>query len=154
MFVDRSVRYLSSLGGISTSRVLHLAACTTSSDGNGTHIGAKLIDSPVINQAILVKHRVRPHEEFLFGYRLEMATKIVVPADPRDLSQGGESFFVDQRGFKGKLREIGDYPNGGLDADSEILHRIAELPSLDRFFVRSHLQTSGIDVPAGCLELP
>ena len=103
---------------------------------------------------MLVKHRVRPHEEFLFGYRLDLATKIIVPADPADLSRGGKSFFVDQRGFKGKLREIGQYPNGGLDADSEILQRISELPSLDLFLVRGHLQMCGIEVPAGCLELP
>jgi hypothetical protein len=147
------VRYLSSLGGASTSRVLNLATCAAAGGLNGNRKSRGLFQSPVVSRAILVKHRVRPHQEFLFGYRVEVATKIIVAADPADLSRGGESFFVDQRGFKGKLQEIGRYPNGGLDADSEILHRLAELPSLDPFLARGHLQMCGIDVPGGCLEL-
>lgn len=153
MFVDRSVRYLSSLRGVSTSRVLNLGASGCGVHTNGGSKPQTLFQSPVISRAILVKHRVRPHEDFLFGYHIQVATKIVVPADPADLSLGGESFFVDQRGFKHKLQEIGRYPNGGLDADAETLHRIAEVPALDAFLVRAHLQSHGMDVPAGCLEI-
>src|SRR5689334_22660055 len=140
MFVDRSVRYLSALGGSSTPRVLNLAACAATRGSHGGQTPRHLIQSPVIGHAILVKHRVRAHEEFLFGHRIDLGTKVIVPADPADLSLGGESFFVDQRGFSGKLREIGRYPNGGLEGDSEILQRISELPSLDLFLVREHLQ--------------
>ncbi|HSC18966.1 MAG TPA: hypothetical protein VLC74_08640 [Rhizomicrobium sp.] len=153
MFVDRSVRYLSCLRGVSTSRVLNVGAAACAIGSNGGPKTPALFQSPVLGRAILVKHRVRPHEEFLFGYHLDVATKIIVPADAADLTQGGESFFVDQRGFKHKLQEIGRYPNGGLDADCELLQRVAALPVLDTFLVRAHLQSHGIEVPAGCLEL-
>lgn len=153
MFTDRSVRYLACLRGVSTSRVLHLGASGCAAESNDGPNPETLFHSPVIGRAILVKHRVRPHEEFLFGYHMDLATKIIVPADAADLSQGGESFFVDQRGFKHKLQEIGRYPNGGLDADCDTLHRIADVPALDRFLVRAHLQAHGGEVPAGCLEL-
>jgi len=153
MFVDRSVRYLSCLRGVSTSRVLNLRVLGSAMGSNGGSTRRSLFESPVISRAILVKHRVRPHEEFLFGYHMDMATKIIVPADAADLSQGGESFFVDQRGFKHKLQEIGRYPDGGLDADCETLQRIAEVPALDVFLVRAFLQSRGVEIPAGCLEL-
>jgi len=153
MFVDRSVRYLSCLRGASTSRVLNLGASGCAAGTNGGPKAPALFHSPVLGRAILVKHRVRPHEEFLFGYHLDFATKIIVPADVADLRQGGESFFVDQRGFKHKLQEIGRYPNGGLDADCETLQRLADVPALDVFLVRAHLQSHGIEVLTGCLEL-
>ena len=153
MFVDRSVRYLSCLRGVSTSRVLNLGASGCAVGNNGAPKAPTLFHSPVLGRAILVKHRVRRHEEFLFGYHLGVATKIIVPANAADLTQGGESFFVDQRGFKHKLREIGRYPNGGLDADCELLQRLADLPALDVFLARAHLQSHGIEVPGGCLEL-
>lgn len=146
---DRSVRNLTALSGASTSRVLNLAAIARSRAEKGLprEAHAPLFDSPVINSAILVKHRLRADESYLFPSHRSTATKIIVPFDVNDLACGGRSFFYGQRGFGDALADIGNYSEKqSTKRDSEVLRLIDTIPSLDPFLLREYLKSNDIKV--------
>jgi hypothetical protein len=106
---DRTVRFLSALGGASTSRVLNLFRIAADNAGNPEYRDNPLFLSPVINRSFLLKHRTRTDDAYLFASPRTVATKILIPFDLTDLRTGGRSFFVDQRGYVDTLREAGSY---------------------------------------------
>jgi hypothetical protein len=138
--LDRSVRSLVSLGDASTSRVLNLVSIAKQKSEDADYAAAPLFLSPVINNAFLVKHRLRPHEAYVFREPANIATKIIIPFDPQDLKLGGRSMFVGQKGFRETLQEIGRYAEGGLERDMDVLRLVGEVPSLDPFLLREHLK--------------
>jgi len=144
---DRSVRFLSALGGASTSRVLNLARITADNADNAEHSEKPLFVSPAINRCFLLKHRTRADDAYLFSSPRSIATKIVIPFDPTDLRAGGRSLFVDQRGYVETLREAGGYSRTeALERDVSVLRLLNAVPSLDPFLVREHLRNNGIEV--------
>ena len=152
--VDRSVRYLSALGGASTSRVLNLMAIARANADNPDHKGKPLFASPVFNRAMILRHRVRGDESYLFDARRSVATKIIVPFDDSDLKLGGRSFFIDQRGYQETMREFGNYrDDNGFERDLEILRLIDGVPSLDPFLLREHLRMNQFDVGDSYFEI-
>jgi len=154
MFVDRSVRYLSSLGNASTSRVLNLMAIALTRADDPEHKAKPLFSSPVLNRSILLRHRVRADETYLFHSRRSVATKIIVPFDERDLKLGGRSFFVDQRGYQETIQQIGNYRDShDVERDLEILRLIDTVPSLDPFLLREHLRMNQFDVGSCYFEI-
>jgi hypothetical protein len=154
MFVDRSVRSLGSLGGASTSRVLNLLAIALTRAEDPEHAAKPLFCSPVFNRSILLRHRVRGDETYLFHSRRSVATKIIVPFDERDLKLGGRSFFVDQRGYQETVQQIGNYKDGvGVERDLEVLRLIDAVPSLDPFLLREHLRMNEFDVGSCYFEI-
>jgi hypothetical protein len=140
---DRSVRYLTSLKGASTSRVLNLTAVAAASGETEEYVKAPLFASPVINSAIILKHRIRADESYLFSQPKSVATKIIVPFDCKDLKAGGRSFFVDQIGYLETLRDVGHYRDT-IDRDLRVLDILNGLPSLDPFLLREHLRANSI----------
>ena len=66
MYLDRSVRYLNALGNASTSRVLNLMPIAKQHGHEDDFKSRPLFQSPVMNSAILLKHRVRADESYLF----------------------------------------------------------------------------------------
>jgi hypothetical protein len=138
--LDRSVRSLVSLGDASTSRVLNLVSIGKHNGEDAEYAAQPLFLSPVINNAFLVKHRLRPHETYVFREPTGIATKIIIPFDSRDLRLGGRSVFVGQKGFRETLQEMGRYPDGGLERDLDVLRIVGEAPSLDPFLLREHLK--------------
>lgn len=148
MPTDRSLRPLTSLEGASTSRVLNLLAIAQRWRDDPDYRVCPLFLSPVINSAIILKHRLRGDESYLFDEPRIVATKIIVPFDPRDLSVGGRSWFVGQRGFADALAKLG-HNGGGTDRDRMVLSLIDKVPSLDPFLLREHLKTHEIEV-ANC----
>lgn len=140
---DRTVRYLSALSGASTTRVLNLASIAKASADSPEHKSAPFFTSPVLNAAIILKHRVRSDETYLFPTSRPVATKIIIPFDTNDLRAGGRSFFVDQRGYLESLREIGNYRDSSMDHDLAVLRILNMLPSLDPFLLREHLRAQG-----------
>jgi len=144
--VDRIVRFLCSLDGASTSRVLNLRHIARINASDPEHGAKPLFLSPVINTAFILKHRLRPDETYLFPSARSAGTKIIVPVDPSDLRAGGRSLFIDQRGFLESLREAGHYNDEKLERDVGVLRLLDAIPSLDPFLLREHLRANNIDV--------
>ncbi len=146
MAIDRTVRLLTSLNRASTSRVLNLAMIAAANANNAEHRAQPLFVSPAINSSILLKHRVRADDSYVLGDSARaVATKIIIPFDPKDLRSGGRSFFVGQKGFRDILREIGQYTGeSGMDRDVEVLRLINRVPSLDPFLLREQLRGRAI----------
>ncbi len=143
---DRTVRFLSALGGASTSRVLNLFRIARDNADNPEHLEKPLFISPVINKAFLVKHRTRSDETYLFSAPRAVATKIIVPFDAEDLRAGGRSLFVEQRGYTESLRMAGNYTPESLERDLMVLRLLNAVPSLDPFLLREHLRNNRIEV--------
>ncbi|MEO7054334.1 MAG: hypothetical protein ABI191_05120 [Rhizomicrobium sp.] len=148
MAVDRIVRFLCSLDGASTSRVLNLRHIARINAEDPEHAGKPLFLSPVINTAFILKQRIRPDETYLFPTARSAGTKIIVPVDPSDLRAGGRSIFIDQRGFLETLREAGHYSDANLERDMGVLRLLNAIPSLDPFLLREHLRANNIEVAA------
>jgi hypothetical protein len=143
---DRSIRFLHTLGGASTSRVLNLCHIAKSAKNDPEYAEKPLFRSPVINTAFIFKHRVRSDESYLFNSARTAATKVIVPFDLNDLRSGGRSIFIEQRGFEESLRQLGNYNSENLIRDLGVLRLINTIPSLDPFLLREHLLNNGIDV--------
>jgi hypothetical protein len=144
--VDRVIRFLSSLDGASTSRVLNLRHIARINAGDPEHGAKPLFLSPVINTAFVLKHRIRPDETYLFASTRSAGTKIVVPVDPSDLRAGGRTIFIDQRGFVESLRDAAHATDERLERDIRVLRLLNAIPSLDPFLLREHLRANEIDV--------
>jgi len=144
--VDRSVRFLSALGGASTSRVLNLHRIAMDHAKDPEHAQKPLFLSLTINRAFLLKHRTRADEAYLFPSPKTVVTKIIIPFDAHDLRAGGRSLFVDQRGYADMLRSAGHYSDDALDRDLWVLRLLNAVPSLDPFLLREHLRNNNIDV--------
>ena len=148
MASDRSIRFLSALGGASTSRVLNLYRIAADNKDDPEHAEKPLFLSPIINRAFLLKHRTRADESYLFGSPKAVATKIIIPVDSADLKAGGRSLFVDQRGYADMLASAGNYSGDALDRDLWVLRLLNAVPSLDPFLLREHLRNNKIEVAA------
>ena len=144
MAVDRSVRSLTALSGASSSRVLNLAAIMATQTDNPAFFSNPLFSSPVLNGAIILKHRLRSDEVDAFQPRRAVATKVIIPFERSDLRAGGRSLFVGQRCFEEMLREVGNYcANHDIKRDLEVLRLLDSVPSLDPFLLREHLRDNG-----------
>jgi hypothetical protein len=145
---NRTVRFLSALGGASTSRVLNLYRIAADNADNPDYREKPLFLSPVINRSFLLKHRIRADEAYLFDSPRTVATKLLIPFDMNDLRAGGRSLLVDQRGYIDMLREAGRYSAEKLERDCRVLHLLNAVPSLDPFLLREHLRNNQIEVAA------
>jgi hypothetical protein len=145
---DRSVRFLDALGGASTSRVLNLFKIARDNANNPEHGDKPLFLSPIINRAFIIKHRARADETYLFPNPRSAATKIITPFDEDDLRAGGRSLFVEQRGYREALRQMGSYRDEQLERDYNVLRLLDAVPSLDPFLLREHLRNHEIEVAA------
>jgi hypothetical protein len=140
------VRFLDALGGASTSRVLNLFKIARDNANNPEHADKPLFLSPIINRAFIIKHRARADETYLFASPRSTATKIITPFDETDLRAGGRSLFVEQRGYREALRQMGAYRDEKLERDFNVMRLLDAVPSLDPFLVREHLRNHEIDV--------
>ena len=146
---DRVMRSLRALERTaSTSRVLNLLAVEADSAHRPEHQQAPLFKNRVLNTAIILKHRLRNDDIYLFDEARPTATKIIIPFDRRDLGLGGQSVFVGQRGWADVLVEACN-ASGEMGRDLATLRLIDMLPSLDPFLLREHLRRHGVLV-ASC----
>ena len=146
---DRLTRSLRALDRTaSTSRVLNLLAIEIQSGHRPEHREAPLFRNRILNTALVVKHRLRSDDIFLFDEIRPNATKIIIPFERSDLGLGGQSFFVGQRGWVELLREACN-EHTDMARDLATLRLIDQLPSLDPFLLREHLRRHGVMV-AGC----
>jgi hypothetical protein len=141
---DRLTRSLRALDRTaSTSRVLNLLAIEAQSGHRPEYSEAPLFRNRVLNTALVVKHRLRTDDIFLFDEIRPNATKVIIPFERSDLGLGGQSFFVGQRGWIDLLREAcNDHTD--MARDLTTLRLIDQLPSLDPFLLREHLRRHGM----------
>ncbi len=137
---DRTARSLRSLERTaSTSRVLNLLAIAAHNVGRPDWTDRPLFRNRVLNASMILKHRLRPDETYVFDDYRTSATKIIIPFERSDLALGGQSFFVGQRGWMDLLREA-CADSRALDHDLTVLRLLDGLPSLDPFLLREHLR--------------
>lgn len=137
---DRSSRSLRALERTaSTSRVLNLLAIAAQNGDREDWEEQPLFLNRVLNASMILKHRLRPDETYLFDDYRTAATKIIVPFERSDLGLGGQSLFIGQRGWMELLREACT-DSRTLEQDIRILRLLDKLPSLDPFLLREHLR--------------
>lgn len=145
---DRAVRNLENLErSASTARVLNLLQIAKTHRHTAAWSEKPLFQTPELNTALVVKHRLRRNETDMFRGRRQIATKVIIPIDGHDLKTGGRYVFVNQMHFERTLMEVFGVPPDHPDVQT--LRLIDKLPSLDPFLLREQLSRSGID-PAPC----
>ena len=145
---DRAVRNLANLRkSASTARVLNLLQVWRQHGRTAAWKKQPLFQNPILNKALIIKHRLRRNEIDQFRVRRYVATKIILPIDQDDLRIGGRYLFVDQIGFDKTLEEsFGISPH---HPDRRTLRLVDELPGLDPFLLREQLRRNGL-APAAC----
>jgi hypothetical protein len=137
---DRSFRSLSGLEKTaSTSRVLNLAAVASQNLGDPEYESSPFFKAAALNGAVIIKHRLRADEQYIFDQSRRITTKVIIPFERTDLGLGGRSLFVGQRGWQELLYQL----RGSADdeaRDIALLEALDELPSLDPFLLREHLK--------------
>ena len=145
MTSQAEIRSLTSLvETASTARVLNLARLHR----RGSRVARKLplFRHASLDRAIILKHRLRPHERDWFDNPPAVATKVMIPIDTDDLRVGAHSFLVGQRGVHAIYAQaLGVDPDPeGDDPDRRVLTALNELPTLDPFLTREHLKRRGV----------
>ncbi len=129
----------------STSRVWNLAAIANHNANNPEHTSSPLFKSPVLNGSVILKHRLRGDERYLFDISPHTTTKLIVPFAASDLSLGGRSLFIEQRGWRLLLEQLTGQVDD-MNHDASLLEAICELPSMDPFLLREHLKRRGFTI--------
>ncbi len=143
---DRAVRNLGALEKTaSTSRVLNLVAVGNTHRSDPDYRVHPFFDNAILNQAIILKHRIRADERFVFDDQRQVATKVIIPFERTDLRMGGRSFFIGQRGWTHMVDEIGG-ESASQQRDLSLMLALDELPSLDPFLLREHLNRRGFPI--------
>ena len=137
---DRALRSLARLQNSgATSRVLNLNRLHRQYDGLAEHREQPFFRHPLLNKALIVKHRLRENEKDLFDDYRSSATKVILPIDGADLSSGGRYVFVGQQGYEAILTNaLGASTDGQFDRKT--LDILGKLPSFDPFLMREHLR--------------
>jgi hypothetical protein len=126
----------------STSRVLNLVAVSKTHGSTPEYSEQPFFKNKVLNKVIILKHRLRADDRFNFDVYSATATKVILPFECGDLSLGGQSFFIGQRGWADLLYEACNDADD-LARDIEVLRIIDGLPSLDPFLLRESLRVNG-----------
>lgn len=144
----RTIRPLAALQSSgSTSRVLNLCAVQARDSADPDYSAKPFFLSPVLNTSIVVKHKIRPDERYLFAGAPTSATKVIVPFHTAELGLGARALFIGQRGWEDMLRELCTDVRV-YERDRQVVELLDALPSLDPFLLREHFKTHQIDVAA------
>lgn len=144
--ITPEIRRLSALQhSASTARVLNLVSSNQLLTAAERSSAQRFFQNRVLNNSLVIKHRIRPHELDLFREPRRVATKVVIPIDPQDLKLGGSFFFLGQRDFDVIAKnEFGGALLPG-QRDRLLLELLDSLPSFDPFLLRGQLQRHGLD---------
>lgn len=150
----RNYRCLSGLEDASTSRVLNLVAITKKHGHNREFRDNPLFRSRVLNNTIILKHRLRADELDRYAPDRVVGTKVIVPFECNNLKAGGKSFIVGQYGFEKMVREVALHADDiEEDRDFQVLKLLDQIPSLDPFLLREHLRSNGVNVHNSYFEI-
>lgn len=150
MAVDRSIRRLTTLErSASTARVLNLHAIHKREPDDPELLARPFFENRILNRSIVLKHRLRPHEQLEFSSAASTVTKVLIPIDHTDLRAGARSFFVGQNNFEDLMDSAfgGELKPGGRDR--RVLDLLAELPSLDPFLLRERMRANDLNAARG-----
>ena len=136
MVRHRHFRPLNNLRCASTARVLNLLSVAETHGQTDEYKEKPFFRAPQLNTAILLKHRLRRDDTFLFDSGRTTALKVILPFAGDDLRLGGRSFFFKQRGYMDCLTEIVKGSDSDIDRDVRALQLLDELPSLDPFLLK------------------
>ena len=143
---DRSVRNLGALQKTaSTSRVLNLLAVGSQHKDDPEYVTQPFCENAILNESVILKHRLRADERYVFDYQRHVATKVIIPFERSDLRMGGRSFFVGQRGWTAMVQELSGEEKS-TSRDISVLEALDEIPSLDPFLLREHLNRRGFPI--------
>lgn len=147
---DRTIRSLIALEqSASTARVLNLVATHRRLPNDETLEAQPFFQNKLLNHGLVVKHRVRPHEQELFYRPMTTVTKVLAPIDGSDLRCGARYLMLGQRNFDEAAEAMfGDLLKPGAP-DRLVLDLIEELPSLDPFLLKEHLRRNGFEPARG-----
>ncbi|OXE36324.1 MAG: hypothetical protein CGW95_08435 [Phenylobacterium zucineum] len=143
------IRLVRNLGDLqktaSTSRVLNLLSVRMQHGNEPDYITQPFFLNLTLNESLVLKHRVRSDEQYVFKGKKHVATKIIIPFEKSDLKLGGRSFFVGQTLWIEMLQSLA---REGKDfaRDILLLEALDELPSLDPFILREHLRRRGFEI--------
>ncbi len=143
---DTQYRSLESLARTgSTSRALNLVRIGDEQADQPDYAAQPFFATPVLNRAIILKHRLRLDEVDSLKLGRRLATKVIIPFDRKNLAIGGSALFVGQSGW---IDILSEYSVGeeALDRDARMLECLDELPSFDPFLLREHLRRHGFQV--------
>ena len=143
----RSLEMLHKYG--STSRVLNLYRVYERYSGQPDYEEQPFFKNSKLNRCIIVKHRLRPDEQYLMPRRQKVVTKLIFPLINESLNFGGQAVFVNQNNFKNVLASATSSNPEALREDMELLTLINKLPSVDPFLLREYLRKNK-RFPADC----
>lgn len=140
-----TVRSLEALtGSASTSRVLNLHSVAKRFGAEPDYAARPFFQDPVLNRAIVVKHRLRLDERYRFPAGRSVVTKVIFPFDGSDLAIGGQSVIVNEPGYRESLADAVRVSERQLTPDFERLALLDSLPSLDPFLVREQFRRNDL----------
>lgn len=125
-----------------TSRVIDMVGIQERFDDDEIR-QRSILKTPILRNAFVIKHNVRPHERAILPDNTSVATKIIMPMSVQNLSAGGYSVFVEQSDFADLVSEfIGSHQMGQAQfaQDQERLRLLKGLPSFDPFLLREALR--------------
>lgn len=145
----REIRNLANLNRTwSSCRILNLAKIYTAYKDSDDYNAKPLFEHSALNRALIMKHTLRLDERDLFPNGRRTVTKIILPYDPYDLRLGGRSFFLRQTGYETLMRSYLGIEDLSKNRDAKVLRCLDDLPSLDPFLLREHLDKAGFN-PSG-----
>ncbi|QUD87869.1 hypothetical protein [Phenylobacterium montanum] len=127
----------------SSARLLSLFGVHKRYGGDPLYRAEPFFRDPVLNRAIILKHRLRRDEMDLFPDGRLTTTKIILPIDGRDLRLGGRSVLVGQAGYDGIMESVFGARWAADDGDRHLLELIDSTLSVDPFLLREHLRRNG-----------
>lgn len=98
-----------------------------------------------LNRSIVIKHRLRVDERYVFEGSRVQATKLIVPFTASDLTLGARSLFIGQRGWRAMIKDLSD-GRSDITRDIKLLEIIDKLPSFDPFLLREHVARHGFNI--------
>jgi hypothetical protein len=142
---DRNIRSLSLLNAHgSSSRVLNLVSVWRKHADEEDYSARPFFRNPLLNRAIILKHKLRRHEYELFDRPRSTATKLIFPIDTMDLRSGGRSVFLNQKGYEDAIRSTFGINAYETTTDTEVLDVLDHLPSFDPFLLREYMAQKGL----------
>lgn len=132
----------------STARVLNLVSVRDRFRNDPEWSEKPLFASKRLNESMILKHSPRADERDLFPAGTGSVTKIILPFSVDDVGLGGQSIFVEAKGFKDLLVDltgIGQHDER-YQRDLSILEEIARLPSLDPYLLREKISRMDVNV--------